>query len=101
MITLSNEHLPWLIIVIMALLLLMPKANGGKTDFFSRLIGLLGIKVKKNFEDIEKDTGLVGEDGFDADLYAFRISRLNEKLNASKAGDDISEQVTVKNAKSK
>jgi len=81
MIQLSNEHLPWLIVIIMALLLCMPKSNGGKTDFWSRFLGLLGVSVKKNFEDIEKESGLVGTDGFDSDLYAFRVNRLNKKLN--------------------
>lgn len=82
MVTLSNEHLPWLIIIIMSLFLLLPKSNGGKTDFLSRILGLLGIKVKKDFEDIEKESGLIGEDGFDTDLYKYRVRRLDQKLNS-------------------
>jgi hypothetical protein len=81
MVTLSNEHLPWLIVIVMSILLLLPKSNGGKTDFVSRILGLLGIKVKKDFEDMEKESGLIGADGFDTDLYKYRIQRLNQKLN--------------------
>jgi hypothetical protein len=81
MITLSNEHLPWIIIAVMALFLLMPKSNGGKTDFFSRFLGLLGIRVKKDFEDIERENGLIGADGFDNDLYVYRIHRLDKTLH--------------------
>jgi hypothetical protein len=82
MITLSNEHLPWLIVIVMSILLLLPKSNGGKTDFLSRLLGLLGVKMKKDFEDIEKESGLIGDDGFDTDLYKYRVRRLDQKLNS-------------------
>jgi hypothetical protein len=81
MVTLSNEHLPWLIVIVMSILLLLPKSNGGKTDFLSRLLGLFGIKVKKEIEDMERESGLIGSDGFDTDLYKYRIRRLDQKLN--------------------
>ena len=81
MITLSSENLPWLIVIVMSILLLLPKSNGGKTDFMSRFLGLLGIKVKKGFEDFEKESGLIGDDGFDTDLYKYRLRRLDQKLN--------------------
>jgi hypothetical protein len=94
MITISNEYIPWILVGILLLLWFMPKSNGGKTDVFSRFLGLMGIKVKKDFEDIEKESGLIGDDGFDADLYAFRVQRLNNKLNP------IDTETTVaKNAK--
>jgi hypothetical protein len=82
MITLSNEHLPWLIVVVMSILLLLPKSNGGKTDILSRILGLLGVHVKKDVEDMEKESGLIGDDGFDTDLYKYRIRRLDQKLNS-------------------
>ncbi|MDR2170670.1 MAG: hypothetical protein LBP59_11050 [Planctomycetaceae bacterium] len=98
MITISNEYIPWLLVAVLLLVLVMPKSNGGKTDVFSRFLGLLGIKVKKDFEDIERESGLIREDGFDADLYAFRIRRLNEKL--SQNGTIVTNETSVtKNAK--
>jgi hypothetical protein len=89
MVTLSNEHLPWLIVIVMSLFLLLPKSNGGKTDFLSRLLGLFGIKVKKEIEDMEKESGLVGDDGFDTDLYKYRIRRLDQKLNPEQVQTNV------------
>jgi hypothetical protein len=76
------DYLPWFIVAILIAALFLPKSNGGKTDIGSRLLGLLGIRVKKNFEDVERDAGVVGEDGFDKDLYVYRVNRLAQKLDS-------------------
>jgi hypothetical protein len=93
----SNELIPWLIVAVLVVILILPKTNGGKTDLFSRFCGLLGIKVKKDIEDVERETGLVKDDGFDSDLYSYRIRRLNTKLNPQTEATD--EVAIVKNAK--
>jgi hypothetical protein len=84
----STNNLPWLIIAVLIVFMCLPKSNGGKTDLGSRILGLLGVKTRKSFEDVEKGLGVVGDDGFDNDLYRYRIERL---ASAYKSKDSANE----------